>query len=72
MALVQRIPSFSSNFRYRKTNSTKHSPIHYKTQITASSSSSPFTEKHSVERYQRDQWLYMLVLISITVFESKR
>ncbi|CAN8272935.1 unnamed protein product [Cochlearia groenlandica] len=63
MALVQRIPSFSSNFRnlqQGKTNSTKPnliSCLHYKTQTT-SSSSSPFTEKHSVERYQRDQWLY--------------
>lgn len=63
MALVQRIPNFSSNLRNWKTNSTNHNPIsslHYKTQISASSSSSssPFTEKHSVERYQRDQWLY--------------
>ncbi|CAN7059298.1 hypothetical protein IGI04_015630 [Brassica rapa subsp. trilocularis] len=61
MALVQRIPSFSSNLRnWKSTNSTNHKPVsslHYKTQITASSSS-PFTEKHSVERYQRDQWLY--------------
>uniref|UniRef100_A0A1J3EQH3 uroporphyrinogen-III C-methyltransferase n=1 Tax=Noccaea caerulescens TaxID=107243 RepID=A0A1J3EQH3_NOCCA len=62
MALVQRIPDFSSNLRNWKTNSTNQIPIsslHYKTQISASSSSSsPFTEKHSVERYQRDQWLY--------------
>lgn len=60
MALVQRIPNFSSNLRnWKSTNSTNHKPVsslHYKTQITASSS--PFTEKHSVERYQRDQWLY--------------
>ncbi|CAH8325996.1 unnamed protein product [Eruca vesicaria subsp. sativa] len=62
MALVHRIPTFSSNFRnWKKTNpiNPSHvSSLHYKTQITASSSSSPFTEKHSVERYQRDQWLY--------------
>ncbi|KAG2325196.1 hypothetical protein Bca52824_007924 [Brassica carinata] len=68
MALVQRIPIFSSNLRIRKTNSTNPSRIsslHYKTQITSSSSSSsPFTEKHSVERYQRDQWMYKASLPS--------
>ncbi|KFK33070.1 hypothetical protein AALP_AA6G326300, partial [Arabis alpina] len=60
MALVQRIPNFSSNFRnwssQTQTNSKNRiCSLHYKT--SSSSSSSPFTEKHSVERYQRDQWL---------------
>ena len=30
--------------------------LHFKT--SSFSSSSPFTEKHSLERYQRDQWIY--------------
>lgn len=65
MALVQRIPISSSSFRnwqQAKTNLIPISCLHYKTSATsASSSSSPFTEKHSVERYQRDQWLYKAV-----------
>lgn len=49
-------PSFSSSPHFStKPNSIKsHShPIYY-----TSSSSSPFTEKHSLERYRRDGWLY--------------
>nr|AAB92677.1 s-adenosyl-L-methionine-dependent uroporphyrinogen III methyltransferase [Arabidopsis thaliana] len=61
MALVQRIPISSSsirNWQQARTNLTPICCLHYN---TASSSSSPFTEKHSVERYQRDQWLYKAV-----------
>ncbi|KAG7548722.1 Tetrapyrrole methylase superfamily [Arabidopsis suecica] len=60
MALVQRIPISSSSVRNWQQARTNLSPIcclHYNT----ASSSSPFTEKHSVERYQRDQWLYKAV-----------
>lgn len=70
MALVQRIPISSSAFRnwqQAKTNLSPISCLNYKTPTTttsassSSSSSSPFTEKHSAERYQRDQWLYKAV-----------
>lgn len=60
MALVQRIPISSSsvrNWQQARTNSSPICCLHYNT----ASSSSPFTEKHSVERYQRDQWLYKAV-----------
>ncbi|KAL9424463.1 hypothetical protein AB3S75_036357 [Citrus x aurantiifolia] len=32
--------------------------LHFNDTPSSSSSSSPFTEKHSFERYQRDQWVY--------------
>lgn len=32
--------------------------LHFNDTSSSSSSSSPFTEKHSFERYQRDQWVY--------------
>ncbi|MCE3216012.1 hypothetical protein HAX54_004384 [Datura stramonium] len=60
MALVSRIPSVSSSSsaatQLRKIKSFGINPvccINY-----ASHSSSPFTEKHSIERYQRDSWIY--------------
>ncbi|KAJ8573537.1 hypothetical protein K7X08_010048 [Anisodus acutangulus] len=59
MALVSRIPSISPYSRatqLRKIRSFGLNPvccINY-----ASHSSSPFTEKHSIERYQRDSWIY--------------
>lgn len=57
MALVNNLPSISSHSpQFRKPNSFNFNPVcslHY-----TSSSSSPFTEKHSIERYQRDNWLY--------------
>ncbi|CAK9154919.1 unnamed protein product [Ilex paraguariensis] len=57
MALVNRLPSLtSSTTPQRKPNAFRFNPvfsIHY-----TSHSTSPFTEKHSIERYQRDQWLY--------------
>ncbi|XP_028106203.1 uncharacterized protein LOC114305336 isoform X4 [Camellia sinensis] len=57
MALVNKLPSISSSSpQFRKPSSFNLNPvcsIHY-----TSSSSSPFTENHSIERYQRDNWLY--------------
>ncbi|KAJ4850538.1 hypothetical protein Tsubulata_036375 [Turnera subulata] len=56
MALVQKLqsfPSVSAHYPTRHKPSSVASPIcslHYK--------NSPFTEKHSIERYQRDQWVY--------------
>jgi len=57
MALVYKLQAFSSFSvsaqNYNKVTSLITNPIcslHYK--------SSPFTEKHSIERYQRDRWLY--------------
>ncbi|XP_030478642.1 S-adenosyl-L-methionine-dependent uroporphyrinogen III methyltransferase, chloroplastic [Cannabis sativa] len=61
MALVNRLQSLSSSFssthfRSHRTPSNLQPicSLHY----NSSSSSSPFTEKHSVQRYQRDQWVY--------------
>lgn len=60
MALVSRIPSISSTSaatQLRKIKSFGINPvccINY----ASHSSSSPFTEKHSIERYQRDSWIY--------------
>ncbi|XP_057513743.1 S-adenosyl-L-methionine-dependent uroporphyrinogen III methyltransferase, chloroplastic-like [Actinidia eriantha] len=57
MALVNKLPSLSSSSpKFRKPSSFKLNPvrsIHYK-----SNSPSPFTEKHSIERYKRDNWVY--------------
>ncbi|KAK0573881.1 hypothetical protein LWI29_015009 [Acer saccharum] len=61
MAIVNKLSlsSFSSS------NTKSINPINPKTVIcslhfktSSFSSSSPFTEKHSLERYQRDQWIY--------------
>lgn len=60
MALVARLQSLSSSSsstHFRKPISLNSQPI-CSLRFNSSSSSSPFTEKHSVERYQRDQWLY--------------
>lgn len=60
MALVSRIPTISSSSgatQLRKIKSFGINPvccINY----ASHSSSSPFTEKHSIERYQRDSWIY--------------
>ncbi|XP_052179970.1 S-adenosyl-L-methionine-dependent uroporphyrinogen III methyltransferase, chloroplastic isoform X1 [Diospyros lotus] len=57
MALLNRLPSISSSTQFRKqSNSQNLSPV-CSLQFTPHSPS-PFTEKHSIERYQRDQWLY--------------
>lgn len=69
MALVYKVSlssasaSSSSSFSFANTKSfnsinpnTISCSLHFKD--SSSSSSSPFTEKHSLERYQRDNWLY--------------
>ncbi|KAM3686315.1 hypothetical protein ACB098_11G191900 [Castanea mollissima] len=65
MALCTRLQSFpsssSSSNHIRPTKASNFHPIcslHY-------NSHSPFTEKHSIERYQRDQWLYKTQLENI-------
>ncbi|KAM3358466.1 S-adenosyl-L-methionine-dependent uroporphyrinogen III methyltransferase, chloroplastic [Capsicum galapagoense] len=61
MALVSRIPSISSTStttQFRKIKSFGINPVCSVNYASHSSSSSPFTEKHSIERYQRDSWIY--------------
>lgn len=59
MALVYKLPSLSSStssavFSYNKASSLiTNNPI-----CCLQLKNSPFTEKHSIERYQRDQWVY--------------
>ncbi|KAJ8565653.1 hypothetical protein K7X08_008229 [Anisodus acutangulus] len=56
MALVSRIPSispYSGATQLRKIKSFGLNPI-----FCINYASSPFTEKHSIERYQRDSWIY--------------
>ncbi|KAJ4705619.1 uroporphyrinogen-III C-methyltransferase [Melia azedarach] len=61
MALVYKLPLSSSLY---SANTKQFNTISPKTILCSlrfnatSSSSSPFTEKHSLERYQRDQWIY--------------
>ncbi|KAJ4711674.1 uroporphyrinogen-III C-methyltransferase [Melia azedarach] len=63
MALVYKLPLSSSLY---SANTKQFNPINPKTILcslhfnttASSSSSSPFSEKHSLERYQRDQWIY--------------
>ncbi|KAH0981526.1 hypothetical protein GBA52_008703 [Prunus armeniaca] len=60
MALVCKLQSLSSSLsstHFRKPNSLNPQPI-CSLHFNSSSNSSPFTEKNSIERYQRDQWLY--------------
>lgn len=54
MALVSRLPSLSSSRTHlQKPKFSSINPI-----SSIQCSTSPFTEKHSIERYQRDNWLY--------------
>jgi uroporphyrin-III C-methyltransferase len=57
MDLVIRLQSFSplSSSHFRKLKTVNFHPI---CSLYYNPSSSPFTEKHSIERYQRDEWLY--------------
>ncbi|XP_009354680.1 S-adenosyl-L-methionine-dependent uroporphyrinogen III methyltransferase, chloroplastic [Pyrus x bretschneideri] len=65
MALVSRIQSLSafssSSTHFRKPHSSSSfnpiSSLRFNS-TSSNSSSSPFTEKASIERYQRDHWLY--------------
>ena len=57
MALVSKLPSLSSSSpKFRKPNSFKLNPV--RSIHCTSNSPSPFTEKHSIERYNRDNWVY--------------
>lgn len=67
MALVTRIPSLSascslssstSKTQSRKFNYFSLTPVFSIHCSLHSQEASPFTEKHSVERYERDSWLY--------------
>ncbi|KAL6129806.1 hypothetical protein ACLB2K_073155 [Fragaria x ananassa] len=61
MALVSRLQSLSSTLsstHFRKPSSFNPQPICSLHFNSSPSYTSPFTEKHSIERYQRDQWLY--------------
>lgn len=61
MALVNRVSGFSScsvSSHFGKAKTFGLNPICSLNCTSSSSSSSPFTEKHSVERYQRDSWVY--------------
>lgn len=52
MALLHKLAPFTSLY-----TNTPHSPPPRR-HVIISFSVSPFTEKHSTERYQRDQWVY--------------
>ncbi|XP_043693710.1 S-adenosyl-L-methionine-dependent uroporphyrinogen III methyltransferase, chloroplastic-like [Telopea speciosissima] len=65
MVLVNRLPSLSASHFHSSLLSRKPHSINLQNlscslsnKPHSSSSSSPFTEKHSLERYQRDSWLY--------------
>ncbi|XP_022866877.1 uncharacterized protein LOC111386639 [Olea europaea var. sylvestris] len=67
MALVTRIPSLSASCsasssttktQSRKSNSFRFPPVFCINCSLHSQESSPFIEKHSVERYESDSWLY--------------
>ncbi|XP_042513615.1 S-adenosyl-L-methionine-dependent uroporphyrinogen III methyltransferase, chloroplastic-like [Macadamia integrifolia] len=65
MAVVNRLPSLSASNSHSSFLSRKPSSINLQKPFCSlsnkphsSSSPSPFTEKHSLERYQRDSWLY--------------
>lgn len=58
MALVGRLPSLSSSTSHFRKRPNFYSPNPICSVRCTSQSFSPFTEKHSAERYQRDNWLY--------------
>ncbi|XP_061362745.1 S-adenosyl-L-methionine-dependent uroporphyrinogen III methyltransferase, chloroplastic [Gastrolobium bilobum] len=59
MAVLHKVASFSSLHSPFSRNYNFLNRRHPISSLNCSSSSaSPFTEKHSVERYQRDKWLY--------------
>ncbi|KAK6162883.1 hypothetical protein DH2020_002724 [Rehmannia glutinosa] len=60
MALVSRIPSSSPTAiqSRKKTKSFVLTPAFTVHCASNSQKASPFTEKHSIERYQRDSWMY--------------
>ncbi|KAI3444956.1 hypothetical protein Pfo_001621 [Paulownia fortunei] len=59
MALISRIPSSPPTAgQSRKTKSFGPKPVFTIHCASNTQKTSPFTEKHSIERYQRDSWLY--------------
>ncbi|KAJ7949113.1 uroporphyrinogen-III C-methyltransferase [Quillaja saponaria] len=58
MALVYKLAPFPSSLyspQFERHKFSNPLPVY---SLTCNASTSPFTEKHSIERYQRDQWLY--------------
>ncbi|KAI4323369.1 hypothetical protein L6164_022982 [Bauhinia variegata] len=58
MALIQKLASFSSLSSSHSRGIPNSSNPQRICSLSCNSSSSPFTEKHSVKRYERDQWVY--------------
>ncbi|KAJ9174435.1 hypothetical protein P3X46_013078 [Hevea brasiliensis] len=58
MALVYKLPYVSSSSSSSSGQNFKHFFSIPKTICSLNYKASPFTEKHSIERYQRDHWLY--------------
>ncbi|KAL8268326.1 hypothetical protein R6Q59_002129 [Mikania micrantha] len=57
MALITKLPS-SSITQFSNPQFSKPKPCNSINFTKTSCSSSPFTEKHSIERYQRDKWVF--------------
>nr|XP_043624453.1 S-adenosyl-L-methionine-dependent uroporphyrinogen III methyltransferase, chloroplastic [Erigeron canadensis] len=57
MSLITKLPSSLTQITHPHI-SKSHPPSFTKTSFSCSCSYSPFTEKHSVERYQRDNWVF--------------
>lgn len=56
---LQKLPSFTSLHSHLTKTHIFQTPHHPISSINCTNSStSPFTEKHSTERYQRDKWVY--------------
>ncbi|XP_015571039.1 S-adenosyl-L-methionine-dependent uroporphyrinogen III methyltransferase, chloroplastic [Ricinus communis] len=55
MALLHKLPSLSS---YVSGQNDKHFSLNPRPICSLNYKASPFTEKNSIERYQRDNWLY--------------
>ncbi|KAI4333176.1 hypothetical protein L6164_018014 [Bauhinia variegata] len=58
MALVQKLASFSSLSSSHSRGRPNSSNPQRTCSLSCNLSTSPFTEKHSVKRYERDRWLY--------------
>ncbi|XP_047955615.1 S-adenosyl-L-methionine-dependent uroporphyrinogen III methyltransferase, chloroplastic isoform X1 [Salvia hispanica] len=58
MALLSRLPSSTPIYQSRNPNPSLHRKLFTINCSSDSLKASPFTEKHSIERYQRDSWVY--------------
>ncbi|KAI3719149.1 hypothetical protein L6452_20043 [Arctium lappa] len=69
MALLTKLPSSISQFQNPQIPTFKppSNSLHF---TKASCSASPFTEKHSIERYQRDKWVFKNQLLDQTPSEE--